>query len=315
MELLSDPRATDAGAPAEVPQRRLRDSSGWFVLAPSLLLLIAGTGGALTDNAQLRDGCWLAAGLIGLAASAVAVGTALVRRAAGVDVLALLAIGGAILTQEYLAAALVAVMIGTGTVLDQWAEATARRELSLLAARSPRVAHRIAGDSIQDIDVDEVAVGEVLHVGSGEIVPVDARLLGAATFDESALSGEPQAVDRAAGDTVRSGVVNAGPPVRIVATSLAADSTYADVVRLVEAAQADSSPYVRLADRLAWWFVPLTLLLAGAAWLASGDPDRVVAVLVVATPCPLLLAVPVAIISGVSQSARRGVVVKGGQVP
>ncbi len=314
MELQPDSRAAGTGTPAEAPRHRLRDSSGWFVLAPSLLLLIAGTVGALTDNAQLRDGCWLAAGLIGLAASAVAVGTALVRRSAGVDVLALLAIGGAILTQEYLAAALVAVMVGTGTVLDQWAEATARRELSLLAARSPRVAHRISGDAVQDIGVDEVAVGEALHVGSGEIVPVDARLLEAASFDESALSGEPQAVDRAAGDTVRSGVVNAGPPVRIVATSLAADSTYADVVRLVQAAQADSSPYVRLADRLAWWFVPLTLILAGAAWLASGDPDRVVAVLVVATPCPLLLAVPVAIISGVSQSARRGVVVKGGQV-
>ena len=146
MELQPDPRAAGTGATAEVPRHRLRDSSGWFVLAPSLLLLIAGTVGALTDNAQLKDGCWLAAGLIGLAASAVAVGTALVRRSAGVDVLALLAIGGAILTQEYLAAALVAVMVGTGTVLDQWAEATARRELSLLAARSPRVAHRIAGD-------------------------------------------------------------------------------------------------------------------------------------------------------------------------
>ncbi len=314
MGLQPDPRAAGTGTTAEVPGHRLRDSSGWFVLAPSLLLLIAGTVGALTDNEQLKDGCWLAAGLIGLAASAVAVGAALARRSAGVDVLALLAIGGAILTQEYLAAALVAVMVGTGTVLDQWAEATARRELSLLAARSPRVAHRIAGAAIQDIGVDEVAVGEVLHVGSGEIVPVDARLLGAATFDESALSGEPQAVDRAAGDTVRSGVVNAGPPVHIVATSLAADSTYADVFRLVEAAQADSSPYVRLADRLAWWFVPLTLILAGAAWLASGDSARVVAVLVVATPCPLLLAVPVAIISGVSQAARRGVVVKGGQV-
>ena len=294
--------------------RRLGNHSGWLVLVPALALLLAGAVAAALGNTGVRDGCWLVAGLIGLASSTVAVVRGLAHRSGGVDILALLAVAGAIWTGEYLAGALIAVMVGTGSVLDQWAESAAHRELSLLVARSPRVAHRITDETMLDIGVDDVLVGDLLHVGSGEIVPVDARLLESGTFDESALTGEAQAVERVAGDTVRSGVVNAGPPVRIVATSLAAESTYADVVRLVESAQADSSPYVRFADRLAWWFVPATLALAGVAWLASGDPDRVVAVLVVATPCPLLLAVPVAIISGVSQAARRGVVIKGGQV-
>ena len=131
-------------------------------------------------------------------------------------------------------------------------------------------------------------------------------------FDEAALTGESFPVERPTGDEVRSGVVNAGGPVEIVATSVAAESTYAGVVRLVEQAQASSAPFVRTADRFAVVFVPLTLVLAGAAWALSGDPVRAVAVLVVATPCPLLLAAPIAIMSGLSRAAHLGVVVKGG---
>ncbi len=132
------------------------------------------------------------------------------------------------------------------------------------------------------------------------------------TFDESALTGEPMPVERPNGDDVRSGVVNAGPPVDVVATSSASESTYANVVRLVEQAQATSAPFVRTADRFAALFVPLTLALAGIAWAVAGSPVRAVAVLVVATPCPLLLAAPVAIMSGLSRASRIGVVVKGG---
>lgn len=293
---------------------RLRDHSGWLVLLPSLALLSVGIGCALAGWDTARDASWIAAGVIGLLASIAAVVRGIMYRTTGVDVLALLAVAGALLTQEYLAAALIAVMLGTGTVLDQWAEASARRELKLLLARSPRVAHRVAGDAVEQIDVADVLVGDTLLVASGEIVPVDARLLTAGTFDESALTGESAPVDRGAGTTIRSGIVNAGTPARAVATQTAENSTYADVVRMVEAAQAESSPYVRFADRIAWWFIPLSLLVAGAAWVASGDPARAVAVLVVATPCPLLLAVPVAVISGVSQAAKRGVVIKGGQV-
>ena len=294
--------------------RWLRERGSWLVLVPASALLAAGVVAAVVDAESWRDGFWIAAGVVGVLASLAAVVRGLLDRSAGVDLLALLAVVGALATGEYLAAALIAVMLGTGSVLDQWAQASARRELSLLLARSPRTANLVRADAIEHVDVEEVQVGDTLLIGAGEIVPVDARLLVSGTFDESALTGESVPVDHLPGDTIRSGIVNAGSPVRAVATQIAANSTYADVVRMVAAAQAQSSRYVRFADRIAWWFIPLALAVAAAAWLISGDATRAVAVLVVATPCPLLLAVPVAVISGVSQAAKRGVVIKGGQV-
>jgi len=160
--------------------------------------------------------------------------------------------------------------------------------------------------------VNDVVVSDLLLVGTGEIVPVDGRLRCTATLDESALTGEPLPLERLSGDDVRSGVVNAGKPISLVATALATESTYAGVVRLVQQAQASSAPFVRTADRFAILFVPLTLILAGASWALSGDPVRAVAVLVVTTPCPLLLAAPIAIMSGLSRAAHIGVVIKGG---
>ncbi|EWT05261.1 ATPase P, partial [Intrasporangium chromatireducens Q5-1] len=193
------------------------------------------------------------------------------------------------------------------------AAARARRELSLLVQRAPRTARRLDPSGVQTIDVDAVVPGDHLLVASGEVVPVDGRLLEPGVFDESALTGEPLPVERPVGDKLRSGVVNAGSPVRIVATADAGGSTNAALVALVEQAQASSAPFVRIADRFALAFVPLTLVLAGAAWAFTDDPVRAVAVLVVATPCPLLLAAPIAIMSGISRAARLGVIVKGGQ--
>lgn len=157
------------------------------------------------------------------------------------------------------------------------------------------------------VPLEEVVAGDLLVVGPGEVVPVDGRIEGAvAVLDESALTGEPLQVERAVGEPVRSGVVNAATAFEIRATATAEGSTYAGIVRLARDAGADSAPIIRLADRYAAWFLPVALVVAGAAWLASGSAVRAVAVLVVATPCPLLLAAPVAIVSGLSRASRLG---------
>jgi heavy metal translocating P-type ATPase len=287
-------------------------------------LLAAGGGAYLLAARSVATGLWIAATSLGLLYSTVTIGAALRRRRPSVDVIAWLALAGALLVDEAFAGAVIAVMLATGALLESRAAARARRELSLLASRAPRTARRLhregdqregggsAGDRLEEVPVAEVVIGDRLLVGSGEIVPVDGRLLESGVFDESALTGEPLPVERSAGQDVRSGVVNAGQPVAMVATATAAESTYAGVVRLVEQAQAASAPFVRVADRFAVGFVPLTLALAGGAWGLSGDAVRAVAVLVVATPCPLLLAAPIAFMSGLSRVARRGVVVKGG---
>jgi heavy metal translocating P-type ATPase len=229
-----------------------------------------------------------------------------------VDVIALLALGGSLTVGEPLAAAVIAWMLATGRVLEELAQHRAGRELGLLVQRAPRTARRRRGDEVVEVAVGEVVRGDVLVVGPGEVVPVDGHLVGPGVLDESALTGEPLPVEREPGSQLRSGTVNAGSALSMVASAAAADSTYAQLVRLVEQAQANSAPFVRTADRFAVGFVPLTLVLAGASWWLSGDAVRAVAVLVVATPCPLLLAAPIAFMSGLSRAARAGVIVKGG---
>ena len=281
-----------------------------FVSSTALLLggLIAWLTGAHSVAAPL----WAVATGLGLVFSAGSMIDAIRHRQPSVDVIAVLALAGAVAVDEMFAGAMIAVMLASGQLLEARAAARARRDLSLLVQRAPRTARRRVGDTIVEVDVEVVCTGDRLVVGAGEVVAVDGRLLSAAVLDESALTGEPLPVERLGGDDVRSGVVNAGEPFELVAVASAADSTYAGVVRLVEQAQASSAPFVRTADRAAAFFVPLTLAVAGIAWAVSRDPVRAVAVLVVATPCPLLLAAPIAIMSGLSRAARVGVVVKGG---
>ena len=239
----------------------------------------------------------------------------LLRRSLGVDVIALMAMGAALGLGEYLAAILVAMMMAGGGALEVWAAARAGRELSLLLARVPHVAHVAGPDGIHEVPVDEVAIGDRVLVRTGEVLPVDATLLDTvALLDESALTGEPMPVTHAGGDELRSGIANAGVPFHVRAIRPASQSTYAGVVRLVQQAETRRAPFQRMADRYAGYLLPLTLGLAAMAWIASGDPVRALAVLVVATPCPLILAAPVALVSGVSRAARRGVIVKGAEV-
>ena len=299
-----------------------RDSAGLARLARLIGPVLVGvTVGALALGGiawlaglrRLADGCWVAGTLVALAPAVVWVLAALRRGRVGVDVIAVLSLVGTLLVGEYLAGALIAVMLAGGRALEAAAERRATHDLRALLERAPRFARRRAGATVSVVALDEVAVDDVLVVGPGEVVPVDGRITGTpAVLDESVLTGEPLQVERASGDAVRSGVVNAGAAFEMRATATAANSTYAGIVRLAEEAGAQDAPLVRLADRYAAWFLPLTLAVAGAAWLASGSAVRAVAVLVVATPCPLLLAAPVAIVSGLSRASRHGVVIRNG---
>jgi heavy metal translocating P-type ATPase len=235
------------------------------------------------------------------------------RRQAGVDVIALIAVAAALALGEYLTAAIIGLMLATGQFLEDYAAGRAERELTALVHRAPRSAHRVFDGKVETVDIASVRRGDRLLIKAGEVIPVDGVVLSDnALTDESALTGEPLPVDRLSGDLVSSGAVNAADVFEMQATDDAESSTYAGIIRLVEAARESRAPGVRLADRWAAWFVPVALGVAGLAWMVSGDPVRGLAVLVVATPCPLLLAVPIAIVSGISRSARRGVVFRGG---
>jgi len=230
----------------------------------------------------------------------------------GVDSIALLAIVGAAALGEEAAAAVIALMVAGGEALEAWAEGRATGALTELMARAPRSAARIEGDAVAEIAVAAIRPGDLLLVRPGETVPADGTLEDSATLDESALTGEPLPVALAPGAALRSGAVNAGPAFRLRAARDAASSTYAAILRLAATAAADRAPLARLADRWAVGFVAVTAILAGGAWLVTGDPVRALAVLVVATPCPLILAAPVALVAGIGRAARRGIVVKGG---
>ncbi len=237
----------------------------------------------------------------------------LLRRQPGVDVIALLAMGGSLALEEYLAGAVIALMLASGEALEAYADRRAHRELSALLDRAPRTVSRYEDGGLVDRPVGEVRRGDRLLVKPGAVIPVDGIASTHAVLDESALTGESRPVERAAGDPIRSGAVNAGGAFDLLATTTAEDSTYAGIVRLVQEAERQKAPFVRLADRYAAVFVPITLVVAGVAW-AAGDATRALSVLVVATPCPLLLAVPISIVSGISRAAHRGIIVKGGGV-
>jgi heavy metal translocating P-type ATPase len=256
---------------------------------------------------------WGATAAAALLPTTFAVARDLLRHRAGVDIVAVLALGGTLAVGEYLAGAVIAFMLATGRELEARASARARRELSALLARAPTVVHRVEGDALVIQPIDTVRPDDVLMVAPGEVVPVDGLLASdSAVFDESALTGETALVERVMGDPVRSGGVNGGGAFRLRSTATADESTYAGIVRLVRQAQESRAPLVRVADRFALWFVPLTIALAGLSGILARDPVRAVAVLVVATPCPLILAAPIALVGGMSRAARRGIVVKGG---
>jgi heavy metal translocating P-type ATPase len=236
----------------------------------------------------------------------------LLRGDVGVDAIALVSMAGALALGEYLAGAVVALMLAGGNALEESANRRARRELTQLVERAPRSALVRRGDELVELPIDDVGADEIVLVRAGEVVPVDGMVLSDdAIVDESALTGEPLPVTVHRGGSVRSGTAATGSSFELQALRPAAESAYAALVRLVEQAEEERAPFVRVADRYALFFLPATLLVAALAWAVSGDPVRALAVFVVATPCPLILAAPIALISGLSRAARAGVVVKG----
>lgn len=289
-----------------------------YALVAVSLVLLALVGGLLLGGhgeaaRRLGSGYSLAM------AAYIAVGMVrdLIRGRWGVDVLAVTAIVSTVAVGEYLASMVVVVMVTGGEALEEYAEARAGRELRALLERAPRHAHRMVPGTggLQDVHVDQVRPGDRLLVRPAEVLPVDGGLASdVATLDESSLTGESMPVTRVAGDTVLSGSVNGGSAIEVVASRSAAESQYQRIVELVGEAQERRAPLARLADRYAIPFTAVSLLIAGIAWAWSGDAGRFAAVLVLATPCPLLIAAPVAFLAGMARASREGVIIRGGDV-
>jgi heavy metal translocating P-type ATPase len=312
--------AAPARAGSSKARRGPRDRWRWLLgHRAQLLALVAVTaiaaGGLLHLLGQAAAGhqVWRAA--VALLAAELTFEVArpvIVDHHLGVDTIALDAMVGALALGEELAGAVIGLMFTGGAALEAAASRRARRELTRLVERAPRVARLHVDDTLEEIAVEAVAPGDVVLVRTGEVIPVDGTVVSPeAVVDTSTLSGEPLPVTLRAGMPVMSGTANAGAPFDVRADRPAAESAYAALVRLVEQAQAQRAPFVRMADRYAGIFLPVTLIVAGLAWALSGDPVRGLAVVVVATPCPLILAAPIALVSGLSRAARNGVIVKG----
>jgi heavy metal translocating P-type ATPase len=286
-----------------------------YLAATALGAILTGLGLAAADHHAAATVVWAAVVVVLLVPLVWSVLATVIHGRVGVDAIALVAMAGALALGEELAGAVIALMLAGGNALEAAADRRARRELTALLERSPTVAHRRDGDALEAVSVGAVVPGDVIVVLQGEIVPVDGTVLSdVAVVDEATLTGESLPATYARGDLVRSGITNAGTPFDVRALRPAAQSAYAALVLLVEQAQADRAPFTRMADRYAALLLPVTLVVAGGAWAASGDPVRGLAVVVVATPCPLILAAPIALVSGVSRAANAGIVVKGASV-
>ncbi|PVW02363.1 cadmium-translocating P-type ATPase [Microbacterium sp. Gd 4-13] len=282
-----------------------------FVVAT---LLVAAVAGVLTATPWSTVSPWLLAGFAVLMAarSAWAMVQELRHGTFGVDILAVTAIVASVVVGEYWAAIVIVLMLTGGEALEDYAANRAKRDLTALLSRAPQLGHRLLADgSTEDVPIEAVVPGDQVVVRANEVVPVDGTLVSElGVFDESSLTGESLPVERSAGQEVLSGGVNGQTAVVLHVTRAAKDSQYQQIVSLVESAAASTSPMVRLADRIALPFTAVAFAIAGMAWLVSGDAVRFAEVLVVATPCPLIIAAPVAFMAGMSRSAREGAIVK-----
>jgi heavy metal translocating P-type ATPase len=285
------------------------------IVAVTVLVGLVVVGLLISERATAAQ--WLASGFALIIALQTSVGMIkdLLRGHWGVDVLAVMAIVSTVAVGEYLAALVIVLMLSGGKALEDYAAGRAKRELTALLERAPQVAHLMQAvtDDISEVPVTQVRPGDRLLVRPSEVVPADGELLSPeASLDESSLTGESLPVTRHTGDALLSGSLNGGVAIVIRATARVEDSQYQRIVALVEEASQSRAPLVRLADRYAVPFTIVSLLIAGIAWWVSGDPVRFAEVLVLATPCPLLIAAPVAFMGGMSRAAKDGIIVKGG---
>ncbi|MEZ5790601.1 MAG: heavy metal translocating P-type ATPase [Nitratireductor sp.] len=282
------------------------------LLSLALLGLVCGMVLWLMGQPDLASIAWAAGVVPVLLALCIEIVRSLAQGEVGLDIVAALSMSAALLFGENLAAAVVALMYSGGTFLESFAQGRARRAMSDLLSRVPRTATRHRNGALDEVPLDDIAPGDLLLIRQGDVAPVDGTVAsGNAMLDQSALTGESMPVRLVQGQDVMSGSTNAGEAFDLRVTRRAADSTYAGIVRLVETAQKSKAPMARLADRYSLLFLAVTVALATAAWWFTDDPIRAVAVLVVATPCPLILAVPVALVAGLSRAANFGVLIKG----
>jgi heavy metal translocating P-type ATPase len=238
----------------------------------------------------------------------------LLRGRFAADVVAMLAILTALVLGEYFAGAIIVLMQAGGEALEAYAMERASQSIEALLARAPKIAHRLREGRLEAVPVSEIAVGDRIVLKAGDLVPVDGTVVaGRSMVDPAAVTGEPVPIAAVPGTALLSGCLNLDGSLEMVAAHQAEQSQYQQIVRLVEAARRERPDIQRLADRYAVWFTPLTLVACAAAWLITGEVRHVLAVLVVATPCPLILATPVAVIAGIGRAARRGIVVRRGQ--
>ncbi|MCZ8099348.1 MAG: heavy metal translocating P-type ATPase [Burkholderiales bacterium] len=281
------------------------------LLAVTLAALAGGGVLWLGGDAAAAHLMWSAGTAFVLAVLLVIIARSLARGEFGLDIVAALSMSGSLLIGESLAGNVIALMFAGGQVLEDHAQQRAKRDMTALLARVPRTASRYDDGHLAQVPLEDLKPGDRILVRPGEVVPVDGAVSNhPALLDESAMTGEPLPVRRAVGQPAMSGSTNAGAAFDLVAERSAEQSTYAGIVRLVREAQESKAPMARLADRWGLGFLGLTILIAGTTWLLTGDARRTLAVLVVATPCPLILAVPVAIVAGLSRAAKHGVLVK-----
>ncbi len=285
----------------------------FLLFAMTLLGLMAGAGFSAFDLPLYASVSFATGTTLVLITLIVIIIRSLARGSVGLDIVAALSMAGSLALGEWVAGNVVALMFAGGQVLEAYAQARARKDMTALISRAPRYAQRYRGLEIEVIAVELIKPGDRLMIRPGDVLPVDGQLLSDdALFDESVMTGEAQPVAHKKDDALLSGITNLGGAVDLVATTDVRASAFAAIIRMVEDAEAQKAPMARLADRHALSFLVFTIALAAFAFLHSGDAVRALAVFVVATPCPLILAVPVAIVAGLSRAAKQGVLVKHG---